>query len=225
LQQPLQGVIFCMACCYLWGIISAYKKNLFKYYMVSIIFLYSLGSISFYIIGVIFNNQLLLAMYDTGNIFETIALGAPDVLDHLNFLRSFDNHPIYTYGRTFFGGLIPGHFAWNPAVWALSITNPNDDINEITSGGLRLPLPLWGYVSFSWIGVVVVSFFSGLVNGYLVKIVKKMIRETKSILVITVIILVYVNVYSPLITFYTLSMYSIPVVIFMSFYMFRFRWK
>jgi len=168
---------------------------------------------------------MLLAMYEKDNIFETIALGAPDVLDHLTFLKSFNNTPLYTYGRTFYGGLIPGHYKWNPAVWSLMVSNPDGDLNEITSGGLRLPLPLWGYVSFSWTGVVLLSFFSGLINGYLIKAIKKMIKETQSIIVITVVILLYVNVYTQFVTFYALSMYSIPVFAFMAFYMYRFKLK
>jgi hypothetical protein len=207
------------------GVICAYKKHLFKYYIISTTFIFSLGSISFYLIGLITNNDALIGMYETGNIFETIALGAPDVIDHLNFLRDFDNHPIYTYGRTFYGGLIPGHYEWNPSVWALSVTNPTDDVNEITSGGLRLPLPLWGYVSFSWPGVVIISLISGIVYGYVIKAVKKMISETNNVLVLTVIILVYVNVYNQAAMFYLLNMYGLPVVLFTSFYMFRFRWK
>jgi len=207
------------------GIICAQKKKLFKYYIASLILIFSLGSISFYLIGLIFHNDLLIAMYDKDNIFETIALGAPDVLDHLNFLKAFNNNPIYTYGRTFFGGLVPGHYKWNPSVWPLSITNPNDDINDITSGGLRLPLPLWGYASFSWLGVVILSFFSGILNGYFISIIKKMISETHNIIIITVIILLYTNVYNVWISFYTLSMYSLPVFIFMGFYMFRFKLK
>lgn len=207
------------------GVICAYKKKLFKYYILSIILIFSIGSISFYLIGLIFHSDMLLAMYEKDNIFETIALGAPDVLDHLTFLKSFNNTPLYTYGRTFYGGLIPGHYKWNPAVWSLMVSNPDGDLNEITSGGLRLPLPLWGYVSFSWTGVVLLSFFSGLINGYLIKAIKKMIKETQSIIVITVVILLYVNVYTQFVTFYALSMYSIPVFAFMAFYMYRFKLK
>jgi hypothetical protein len=207
------------------GVICAYRKSLFKYYLVSLIFIFSLGSISFYLIGLLFHNDLLISMYDKESIFETIALGAPDVLDHLSFLKAFTNNPIYTYGRTFYGGLIPGHYQWNPSVWSLMVTNPNDDVNDITSGGLRLPLPLWGYVSFSWVGVVGLSFVSGLINGYLIKAIKKMLRESDNLLIITMVILLYVNIYSQFVSFYIFSMYAFPVFIFMAFYMFRFKWK
>jgi len=207
------------------GVICAYKKQLFKYYMVALILIFSLGSISFYLVGLLLHNDALIGMYDRDNIFETIALGSPDITDHLTFLKAFELNPIYTYGRTFFGGLIPGHYQWNPSVWALSITNPKDDVNDITSGGLRLPLPLWGYVSFSWVGVIILSLISGLLNGYLTKAIKKLVKEAKNIIVIMIVLLVYINIYGQIVTFYTISMYEIPVMIFMCFYMFRFQVK
>jgi oligosaccharide repeat unit polymerase len=151
------------------GIIVAYKKTLFKYYIFLLFLIYGIGSSFFYILG--FSSY---GLDSTASIFEIMINGAPDISDHLMFLTAFSDHPEHTYGRTFWGGLIPNHYYWNPSVWTLHVVN-GGDINNIISGGLRLPLPIWGYVSFSWPGVVLLSGCVGFLSGKFIKKTKYML--------------------------------------------------
>ncbi|GAA2168187.1 hypothetical protein FHX52_1938 [Humibacillus xanthopallidus] len=104
-----------------------------------------------------------------GDIFAQAASGAPDLRDQVGFLNRWSMRPEYTDGKTFFGGLIPGNYPWNPSVWSLHVVNPSQSIESINSGGLRLPAPLWGLVSFGWPGVVIVSFLNGVIGGFLAR--------------------------------------------------------
>lgn len=103
--------------------------------------------------------------------WSTVAASAPDLTDALGFLTRWHaaGDPL-THGHTFYGGLIPSHYAWNPAVWDLTLGNTSVDINSIGSGGLRLPTPIWGLVSFGGtFGTCVVSGISGFFNGWLAR--------------------------------------------------------
>ena len=100
----------------------------------------------------------------------TIADSAPDVPDALSFLATWSRYgqPM-TEGRTFWGGLIPGNFPWNPSVWSITLGNETVNIQEVASGGLRLPAPIWGLVSFGLLGVILVPLVSGLLGGFVTK--------------------------------------------------------
>lgn len=102
--------------------------------------------------------------------WDSVAAGVPDVLDALSFYNAWlrVGEPL-TYGRTSFGGLVPMQFEWNPAVWALEIQNYGVDVSQIQSGGLRLPLQLWGMASFGWVGVLALSAVVGWITGRLVR--------------------------------------------------------
>jgi hypothetical protein len=122
------------------------------------------GSIMVYLVGS-FVYLILGLVEGADNLAENLTFGAPDIIDHLSFLQKFDPSTDLTYGLTFFGGLIPGTFKYNPAVFSLAISNPSADIAEISSGGFRMPASLWGYASYSWTGVVAIPFLSGLISG------------------------------------------------------------
>jgi hypothetical protein len=199
------------------GIIASYKKRLFKYYIFSLFFIYGFGSMAYYLIG-----ATTYGLDSNSNIFEIIISGAPDIRDHLLFLSNFVHYPEYTYGRTFWGGLIPNHYYWNPAIWTLHIINSND-INEIISGGLRLSIPIWGYVSFSWNGVLLLSLIVGFLTGRFINQTQYLLMKSNNIIIQTVIILLYMKVYSFFINFYLMSIYNLPVLFIMMFYVYRFR--
>lgn len=103
-------------------------------------------------------------------IWMTIGASVPDVSDHLQFLQKWlaADMPL-TEGKTFWGGLIPGNFPWNPSVWSLTLGDDSIDVQTIQSGGLRLPIPIWGLVSFGWWGVVLVTMLSGIATGWLTR--------------------------------------------------------
>ncbi|WP_295651124.1 O-antigen polymerase [uncultured Mucilaginibacter sp.] len=192
------------------------KRNAPFWIFILVIFSsYIIGSSMFYIIGLLFPDSIFGLGVGQYNIFEAIASGAPDIKDQINFLSAFlysGSH--YTYGLTIFGGLIPFNFPWNPAVYTLTILNDTNDISEIVSGGLRLPVSIWGYVSFGWIGVAILPFFSGFLTGYIVKKVKKIINglseNTNGYILFFFLYFMYTNIGAVFMSFFTLSIYSLP---------------
>jgi oligosaccharide repeat unit polymerase len=200
-------------------IVAAKKKQMFKHYLIFLILIYSIGSAAYSLLGMMIGKEFFT--YDT--IWETISYGAPDIQDQLLFLTAFTNHPEYTYGRTFWGGLIPSHYYWNPSVWTLKIINNGADINNIISGGLRLPLPMWGYVSFSWIGVVVMSLSVGFLTGTFVKKTQWLLYNSNNLVIQAIIILLYGIIFSFFINFYVMSMYSLPIIFILFFYLYRLK--
>jgi hypothetical protein len=194
------------------GIIVAYRNKWLKSYLFLLIIIFPLGSVSYYLMFYMFGFGGVEGIYDTNSIASMIASGAPDVVDQLNFLDSFLNSGSLTYGLTFIGGLIPYNFPWNPSVWTLNILNPNDDINTVGSGGLRLLMPMYGYTAFGWIGVVLISFSSGFLHGKITRWVKSYI-STGSILQSMVVFMVYSTLGMQIANFYLLSIYNVPSII------------
>jgi len=138
----------------------------FTAYLAVLVFGVGLASAtSYYALRVI---EPRLAIFQEGTVWDEIASGAPDIRDALNFLTAFEQRPAFTYGRTFFGGLVPFHYRWNPSVWSVRVVDSDEeeDINTVISGGLRLPPPVHGYTAFGWPGAIIVCFLSGLATGY-----------------------------------------------------------
>lgn len=208
------GIVFAFT------IIMALKSRFhFVVLMIILVGIFILSSFFYYIIGVrTFSGQ--------ENIWEVVVAGAPDIQDQLHFIDRFNENPIWTYGRTMYGGLIPGHYKWNPSVYTLSIVAPTEDINDVGSGGLRLPLPLWGYVSFQWTGVVLFCFITGILNGIFLRILKTWATKFKSELVIATATIAFGTVFGTNIVGFTLlNMYFLPPTFVMLFYLYRFKWK
>jgi len=197
-------------------VVALKKKNTpFIIFLLIIISSFIIGSSIYYIIGTIYPDSFFGDLAKQNNIFEAIAYGAPDITDQLTFLKAFsDSGNHYTYGLTFIGGLIPFNFPWNPSVYTLTVLNGTNDISDIVSGGLRLPVSLWGYVSFGWIGVMLIPFTSGFLTGYIIKKVKRIVSnlsETPNSNIIFFFIqfaVVYVG--SVFTNFYLLSIYALP---------------
>lgn len=137
----------------------------------------TIGSTLLWLIGSVI--YLVLGMIEAqGDLVADLSHGTPDILDHLTFLGAFNPQTDLTYGLTFFGGLIPGNFHYNPSIFSLAITNPTGEISEISSGGFRMPPSIWGYVAFSWPGVVLVCLLSGLIFGGTTVALKGMKQES-----------------------------------------------
>lgn len=147
------------------GVLFAARRRGMWFYVAALVTTYFLGSGLYQILGRFGLGPL--AGGRSVSLVDGAVAGAPDVQDQLAFVTRWLARPTYTSGRTFVGGLIPGSFEWNPAIWSLSVTNPGADVSEISSGGYRLPPQLWGLVSFGWSGVVVVSALYGVAVGYL----------------------------------------------------------
>lgn len=207
------GIILALA------IIMSFKSRFtFAILMLMLIGIFIGSAFFYYIIGI-------RTFDDNVNIWRVLNAGTPDIEDQLNFMIRFQESPVWTYGRTIYGGLIPGHYQWNPSVYTLNIVAPGIDINEVGSGGLRLPLPMWGYVSFKWIGVVLFSFVTGLMGGFFLQLLKNWIQKFDSIILRATAVVIFVTVFGNLVNFATFNMYFIPPIVVMLFYMYRFKWK
>lgn len=202
-----------------FAIVMSFKSRWhFAGLMVILIGIFVFSSFFYYAVGV-------RTMSDDTNIWKVITAGSPDITDHLDFLGRFNENPVFTYGRTIYGGLIPGHYAWNPAVYTLIMVNPGADINEIGSGGLRLPVPLWGYVSFGWAGVISFTFLTGYLGGFFLKILKDMFYNHSSIIILTIGTVAFSSVVQIIVNFTQLSMYALPPAIVCLVYLYRFKLK
>ncbi|HSI48432.1 MAG TPA: hypothetical protein VLA61_09200 [Ideonella sp.] len=131
--------------------------------------LYCLGSSIYVVLGIV--------VPDDFDLWAEIARGAPDIKDHLSFLGAFDPDSQLTYGLSFIGGLVPGNFRYNPSVYTLAIVNGTFDVSEIASGGFRLPPSMSGYMAFSWVGVAVVSWLTGVLTGCFTAYLRRLPRE------------------------------------------------
>jgi hypothetical protein len=202
------------------SIVVALKKNNGPFWVyLSVIFSsFIIGSSIYYLIGLVFPDSFFGYAANDVSFFEAVALGAPDITDQLSFLSAFLNAGShYTYGLTFIGGLIPFNFPWNPSVYTLTVLNDNSDISAVASGGLRLPVSIWGYVSFGWAGVVSIPFLSGFLSGYIVKKVKHIVgnlsADENGYIVFVLIQFLFVNIAAVFMNFYLLSIYSLPAFV------------
>ncbi|RFZ84803.1 hypothetical protein DYU05_04125 [Mucilaginibacter terrenus] len=202
------------------SIIVALRKtnSAFWVFLFFVLCSYILGSSIYYILGLLYPDTIFgLAAHDV-NFFQAIAYGAPDITDQLQFLNAFVTAGNkYTYGLTYVGGLIPFNFPWNPSVYTLLVLNDTNDITQIASGGLRLPPSVWGYVSFSWFGVIMLPFTSGFLLGYVVKKFKRIanLLQGNSLGYFTFFLIQFAfnNIAGFFVNFYLISIYSLPAII------------
>ncbi|MGG3006025.1 hypothetical protein [Geobacillus stearothermophilus] len=137
------------------------KKRYFYIFLFLYLLIFSFGSAV---------NQLILFL--KGKVvsisFLSIIYGMPDISDLIVFMEKWlSSNADYTLGRTIFGGLIPFHYEWNPATYTKIIVS--GDSNAAT-GGFRLPVEIWGFVSFGYIGALVFGFFHGCITAIVYKI-------------------------------------------------------
>jgi hypothetical protein len=214
------GVVLAIA------IIMSFKnRTTFALLMVFLISVYLLSSLFYFAIGVRDLTEVSSNFKDDHIFWRVVAGGSIDIQDQLTFLGFFDQNPVWTYGRTVLGGLVPSHYEWNPAVYTLKVVNPGEDVTTLISGGMRLVPPMWGYVSFQWLGVVSFCFLSGFLKGMFLKFTKYWIYKSQSILIASIIIVIYMSIFAVLSEFYTLSIYALPPVIVLMFYAFRIKIK
>jgi hypothetical protein len=210
------GVVLAVA------IIMSFKnKRTFWLLIIFLISIYLLSSVFYFMVGVRDFENVSTNFKDDHLFWRVVSAGTIDIQDQLNFLDFFNKDPIWTYGRTIVGGLVPSHYMWNPAVFTLRVTRPGEDITTLISGGLRLQTPMWGYVSFQWIGVVIFCFVSGFIKGLLLKFTKYWIYRSQSILIAAIIIIINISIFTPISDFFTLSIYTLPPAFVLIFYAFR----
>jgi hypothetical protein len=184
--------------------------------ILSMLFIYTFitvfGTISYKYLYILMGKSI--PNFYTGMFWEDIVRGSPDLPDQLNFLTHFErlNEP-FTLGKTFIGGLIPNQFYWNPNVWTLSIANGGiTDISNIVSGGIRLPVYIWGYVSFGWFGVVVITFLVGFFIGNTFRYFKYNFPKKNDIFYKTMVFVYFQMVYFELANFHLFLLYDLFVI-------------
>ncbi len=192
------------------GVLAASQRSRapIRWYILTVIGLFPLASVAFYGLGILLKVDALVNMYN-GSVFENIAAGSPDISDQLGWLNGFLRGEYFSYGRTIFGGLVPGNYQWNPSVWTLSYDDIGLDISDMGTGGLRLTPAEWGYANFGWFGVVVIPLVSGILNGFMLLYLKKA-EGVLNRMQFAVALLVYWTLGMQIASFYTLSMYTIP---------------
>ena len=161
------GVVLAIA------ILMSFKNvRSFMWLIVLLFSLYFASSAFYFVIGVRDLTEVSSSFKDDHVFWRVLSAGTVDITDQLTFMDFFNRNPLWTYGRTVIGGLIPSHYDWNPAIFTLKVTHPGEDPTTLISGGLRLPAPIWGYVSFQWIGVVLFCFLSGFIKGIFLRFTK-----------------------------------------------------
>ncbi len=107
-----------------------------------------------------------------------IVRGVPDVVDLTWFWQAWtDSDYEMALGRTIYGGMVPGHYEWNPGALTKLVIGGSTDA---PTGGFRLPAPVWGYVNFGWIGVPLWGLFQGLAVGMHLRCVKYAIMRGRT---------------------------------------------
>jgi hypothetical protein len=120
-----------------------------------------------FLAGALSNELLFPSVRSVATLPARLAASAPDVRDHLSFLRGFEREGSQqTKGKTLVAKLGPGGDEYNPVHYALRLTTGVQNPNLIASGGIRLPAPLWGFSSFGLPGTAGFCLISGLFIGW-----------------------------------------------------------
>lgn len=186
------------------GVLVAYRGRGLFWYLLLLIAAYFIGSLLYAFLSALgVSSFSSIAGEGSTNILNSVASGAPDVSDTLGFLFHWMAQPVLTEGRTFYGGLLPWHYQWSPNVWALEVVDPGTQVSKIVSGGLRLPVPVWGYVSFGEVGVLFIPLISGALAGIASCCARDLIGKG-TVLRNTTILVIYTTVGYQLWRFYLL---------------------
>lgn len=189
------------------------------------VFVISIGSAIYYLIGLFFGSDAFGMINAAGaDIWTVTAAGAPDIFDQLSLLQAFQDHGEYTLGRTFFGGLVPGQFYWNPSAWSLYLANNTEDITDVASGGFRIPIAMWGYFSFGWVGVVMLPFLSGILLGASTRYIEKFMSH-RNILTSILALSFYTIILAFFWNFHLMSMYALPAGALLIVVLYKFSWS
>lgn len=205
-QATATGLLFFL------GIVAAKSRGGMKWYIPLVMVIFPFGSVFYYVLGQILEVQQLRSGYLGESFSEFVSAGAPDILDQLDWLHGFKSGDYFTWGKTIIGGLVPGNYQWNPSVWSLTYNSVGADISETVSGGLRLTAAEWGYANFSWLGVVIIPFTSGLLNGFMIRRLKYAVPRMPTLQIAAAMIL-YMTLGQQIAQFYFLSIHNIPAIL------------
>lgn len=199
------GVLFFL------GLVAARSRFGMRWYIPLVLLVFPFGSLFYYVLGHVLDVQQLRSGYLGESFSDYVSSGAPDIADQLDWLYGFSSGNYFSWGKTIYGGLIPGNYEWNPSVWTLTYNNVGADISDTVSGGLRLTAAEWGYANFSWVGVVLLPLISGWLNGLMIKRLKNFLPQMP-MLQLTTNLLLYATLGLQIIQFYFLSIHNIPAI-------------
>ncbi len=194
------------------GFLLTRYRGAARWYLAFVVIVYPLGSAAYLLLGILMGAERLTAVYSVDSLGDIVGSGMPDIRDQLGLLTGFYDSDGHTWGRTIYGGLIPGNYPWNPSVWTLTYDDIGADITETVSGGLRLTHAMWGYCNFGWIGVLLLPFLSGFGSGCIVAAVKDLPHE-RSTLSSALCIVILMTLGRQVTEFYFLSIHNIPTIV------------
>jgi MFS family permease len=125
-----------------------------------------LAGVCFAFLAAALFNEIFLPEGASGSLANRVATSAPDVREHLWFVRAFEQKTDFRQGWAIIGGLAIGRGDLDPATYTIRVITGADDVSQFPSGGLRLPAPVWGYASFGIVGAALWSLLSGLFTGW-----------------------------------------------------------
>jgi MFS family permease len=131
-----------------------------------------------FILGALSNELLFPSAPDLGSLSRRVAAGTPDIRDNLGFLRGFElaGHKTSAWALIASGlSLSKGYY--DPSAFALRTINGGASVEGVPSGGLRLPAPVWGYVSFGYAGAWIWSVVAGIFMGYGTTRMKRLLTD------------------------------------------------
>ena len=192
------------------GILAANNRSGLRWYIPLVLLIFPFGSVFYYVLGQVMEVDALRSGYVSESFSEFISAGAPDIVDQITWLHGFLQGEYFSWGRTIYGGLIPGNYPWNPSVWSLTYNDVGADISD--AGGLRLTTAEWGYANFGWFGVVLIPLISGLLNGAMLERLKRLLPRL-TVLQATCALLVYSTLGTQIVQFYFLSIHNIPAIV------------
>jgi hypothetical protein len=109
-----------------------------------------------------------------------VAAGAPDIHDHIGFLQGFRlDGKRYVGMRNLEAAMSVRRSDYDPATYAIRTLTGLPDVSDLASGGIRLPAPVWGYVSFGLAGAVLWSFIAGFFAGWGTTLVRRMLTTVR----------------------------------------------
>jgi hypothetical protein len=196
------------------------RKHLTSTYVALSISAFVMGAGFYYLLSFVVDTY---ANFRRAGLAETLTAGAPDVADQVGFLARYLSDPVLTLGRTFWGGLVPGRFEWNPSVWSITV-GTSADVNNLASGGLRLPGPIMAYTAFGAFSVAPIMALSGLIEGLFLRHMRNVIQTPeRSYTKVMFAFLFFINVGLFASQYYRLSYtaaISVAVMIYLSY-----RWR
>lgn len=111
-----------------------------------------------------------------------VAATAPDLSDQLGFLRGFELQGGEHVGvKTITAALTPGKSKgeYDASRYALRTLTGTDNLDDLASGGARLPAPIWGFAAYGFAGAAAWSFIAGIFAGWGTAMVRRMLTAVQ----------------------------------------------